>query len=145
MFNKAQQALFKFKTILKAFKTTGLSLFDPQVILDKFNFKEEDRLSSSESTSSVLSASDWRKIEQLLRKAVNDIHNKQSQKLSQSVFSISARCGLLQHENKHLKEALINEKRRRQRGKPLLLEAPPEYYGGAVFWSPNKVKDARDC
>src|SRR5204863_4016774 len=72
------------------------------------------------------------------------IYNKQSQKLSRLVFSISARCSLLQHENKRLKEALINEKRRRQRGKPLLLEAPPEYYGGAVFWSPNKVKDARD-
>ena len=50
---------------------------------------------------------------------------------------------LLQHENKQLKEALINEKKRRQRGKPLLLEAPQEYNGGAVFWSPSKVKDAR--
>ena len=40
---------------------------------------------------------------------------------------------LLQHENKQLKEALINEKKHQQRGKPLLLKAPQEYNGGAVF------------
>ncbi|KAF2279718.1 uncharacterized protein EI97DRAFT_360424, partial [Westerdykella ornata] len=44
------------------------------------------------------------------------------------------------HENKQLKEALLNEKKRRQRGKPLLLEASQEYHGGAVFWSPSKAE-----
>ena len=77
MFNKAQQVLFKSKTILKAFKTTSLLLFNPKVILNKFNFKEEDQLSLSKSTSLVLSALDQRKIKQLLRKAFNNIYNKQ--------------------------------------------------------------------
>ncbi|KAF2276621.1 uncharacterized protein EI97DRAFT_351024, partial [Westerdykella ornata] len=44
------------------------------------------------------------------------------------------------HENEKLCEALYYEKRRRQRGKPLLLEAPAEYHGGAVFWSPTKQR-----
>jgi hypothetical protein len=39
---------------------------------------------------------------------------------------------------------LINEKKRRKRGKALPLQAAEEYHGGAVFWSPGKVKDARD-
>ena len=43
-----------------------------------------------------------------------------------------------------LKEALINEKKRRKRGKALPLEAAEEYHGGAIFWSPRKVKEARD-
>jgi hypothetical protein len=43
-----------------------------------------------------------------------------------------------------LKEALINEKQRRKRGKALPLEAAEEYYGGAVFWSPSRVDKARD-
>jgi hypothetical protein len=45
---------------------------------------------------------------------------------------------------KGLREALINERTRRKRGKPLLLQEPEEYQGGAVFWSPRKVKEARD-
>ncbi|KAF1962505.1 nucleotide-diphospho-sugar transferase [Byssothecium circinans] len=53
---------------------------------------------------------------------------------------MAVRTTLLQHENEQLKEALVNEKKRRQRGKPLLLEAPQEYHGGVVFWSPSKQK-----
>jgi hypothetical protein len=51
---------------------------------------------------------------------------------------------LLKDENNRLKEALINEKKKRQRGKPLLLEPAPEYNGGAQFWSPQKVQEARE-
>ena len=51
---------------------------------------------------------------------------------------------LLENENNRLREALINEKKKRQRGKALLLKAPPQYDGGAIFWSPNKVQEARD-
>jgi hypothetical protein len=57
---------------------------------------------------------------------------------------IAVKNQLLQHKNKQLREALVNEKKRRQRGKPLLLQAPEEYNGGAIFWSPSKVQDARD-
>jgi hypothetical protein len=39
---------------------------------------------------------------------------------------------------------LINERLRRKRGKALPLEVPKEYHGGAVFWSPSKVKEARN-
>jgi hypothetical protein len=41
-------------------------------------------------------------------------------------------------------QALINERQRRKRGKALPLQAAEEYHGGAVFWSPRKVKEARD-
>jgi hypothetical protein len=43
-----------------------------------------------------------------------------------------------------LKEALINERQRRKRGKALPLEVAEEYHGGAVFWSLRKVKEARN-
>ncbi|KAI0568614.1 hypothetical protein Alg130_12028, partial [Pyrenophora tritici-repentis] len=57
---------------------------------------------------------------------------------------MAVQTSLLQHENERLREALINEKKRRQRGKQLLLEAPEQWAGGAVFWSPQKVQQARD-
>jgi hypothetical protein len=54
------------------------------------------------------------------------------------------RLVLAEYENVRLKEALINERKRRKRGKALPLEAEEEYYGGAVFWSLRKVNKARD-
>ncbi|KAH3941111.1 hypothetical protein HBH53_206810 [Parastagonospora nodorum] len=43
-----------------------------------------------------------------------------------------------------LKEALINEKKRKNQGKAPPLEDAEEYHSGGVFWSPRKVQDARD-
>jgi hypothetical protein len=91
-----------------------------------------------------LSASNWRKTEGLLRQVVKDRGDRRAQKLSQAFHQISTQKTLLEHEVKGLREALINERTRRKRGKPLLLEEPEEYHGGAVFWSPRKVKDARE-
>ncbi|KAF1999448.1 hypothetical protein P154DRAFT_399488, partial [Amniculicola lignicola CBS 123094] len=87
---------------------------------------------------------DWRKIERLLHQVVTDIYDKRSRQLSQTIHSISVRNILLENENNRLKEALVNEKKKRQRGKPLLLKAPTQYDGGAIFWSPQKVQEARD-
>ena len=132
-FYKAWTTSFKESTILKAFEVTGLSPLNPQVVLKKFTIPvdERDRPSSSDSSTSVLSASDWRKIERLLRQVVEDMYDTRAQKLSRTMHSLAVQKALTDHENKRLKEALINEKKRRQRGKPLLLEAPSEDNGGA--------------
>ncbi|KAF1935262.1 hypothetical protein EJ02DRAFT_485874, partial [Clathrospora elynae] len=98
----------------------------------------------SDSDSSALSASNWRKTESLLRQVVKDRGDPQAQKLSQAFHSISVQKMLLEQEIQGLREALINERLRRKQGKALPLEALEEYHGGAVFWSPSKVKEARD-
>ncbi|KAF2822388.1 hypothetical protein CC86DRAFT_396655 [Ophiobolus disseminans] len=49
---------------------------------------------------------------------------------------------LLRHENEGLKEALIVKKRHRKVSKPLNLQQREEYYGGAMFWLPQKVREA---
>jgi hypothetical protein len=141
LFYRAWEASFKETTILKAFEATGLSPFNPEVILKRFNTTLS---SSSDSESSALSASDWRKIERLLRQVVADQGNRQVKRLSQVLHSNSVQNAVLKDEVVKLREALINERTRRKRGKPLLLEEPEEYHGGAVFWSPRKVKEARD-
>jgi len=98
LFYSAWHASFKEKTILKAFKTTGISPPDPQAILKRFNVEDEERPSSSESTTSVLSASDWRKIERLLRQTVEDIYDSRASKLSHTIHAISVQKTLLQHK-----------------------------------------------
>jgi hypothetical protein len=143
LFYRAWQASFKETTILKAFEATGLSPFEPEVILKRFN-QQPTQGCLSDSDSSALSASNWRKTEGLLRQVVKDRGDRRAQKLSQAFHQISTQKTLLEYEVKSLREALINERTRRKRGKPLLLEEPEEYHGGAIFWSPRKVKDARE-
>ncbi|KAF1955815.1 hypothetical protein CC80DRAFT_367801, partial [Byssothecium circinans] len=58
------------------------------------------------------------------------------------IHQLSIRSVLAEHENVRLKEALINERQRRKRGRALPLEAEEEYHGGAVFWSPRKKAEA---
>ncbi|KAL6153674.1 hypothetical protein ACJBU6_06979 [Exserohilum turcicum] len=140
LFQAAWQASFKEKTILNAFKATGLSPFNPEVILQRFPISDP----MSDSDSSALSASDWRRIERLLRQVVADQGDRQVKRLSQVLHSSSVQNSLLKEEVRKLREALVNERTRRKRGKPLPLQEAEEYHGGAVFWSPRKVKEARD-
>ncbi|KAF2821582.1 hypothetical protein CC86DRAFT_411262 [Ophiobolus disseminans] len=74
MFMAAWETLLKKETILKAFEATGLSPLNPEVILKRFNQPAQSGY-SSDSDSSALSASDWRKTERLLRQvAEQDYH-----------------------------------------------------------------------
>ncbi|KAF2830017.1 hypothetical protein CC86DRAFT_344886 [Ophiobolus disseminans] len=124
----AWEASFKKTTILKAFEATGLSPFKPEAILKRSHLKATEQ-ASSDSESSTL---------------IKDRGDPRAQKLSQAFHLISVQKSLLAQEAKGLKEALINERLRRKQGKSLPLKAPEEYHGGAVFWSPRKVKEARD-
>jgi hypothetical protein len=143
MFIAAWEASFKKDTILKAFKATGLSPLKPEVILKRFNQPAQSG-QSSDSDSSALSASDWRRIRQLVDRVVAERDQRKISKLNQTIHQLSIRSVLAEHENVRLKEALINERQRRKRGKALPLEAGEDYHGGAVFWSPRKVNEARD-
>ena len=111
LFWKAWESSFKETTILNSFKATGISPLEPDAILKRFTNTNPDEQGSRESSTPVLSASDWRKIERLLRVVVKDIKADESKKISQSFHSISVQNQLLQHENKGLREALANKKR----------------------------------
>jgi len=143
LFWKAWMSSFKEETILKSFKATGISPFDPEVILQRFNDTTLDEQVSRESSTSALSGSDWRKLDRLVRSAVEDQSSKDAQKLSRSLHHISVQNELLRHEINGLKEALLVKKRHKKKGKPLDLQQRQEYHGGAVFWSPRKVREAR--
>jgi hypothetical protein len=135
---------FSVQNINSGFKHTGLHPFNAEIILQRFTKKPEDRPSSSESSDSVLSAKDWRRIRQLLREAVTDIYDEKSQKLNNTLMSLSTDNILLKLRCEGLERALINEQKRHYKKKPLLLDLPAENEGGAIFYSPQKVQQARD-
>jgi hypothetical protein len=87
LFYRAWQASFQRKQqSFRAFEATGLSPFNPEVILKRFNTSLS---SSSNSESSTLSFPNWKKTEGLLQQVVKDRGDKQVQKLSQAFHQIS--------------------------------------------------------
>jgi hypothetical protein len=53
-------------------------------------------------------------------------------------------CDILRGEIRGLRDALSVKKRHKKKSYTLQLNSPEEYHGGAVFWSPKKVRQAMD-
>jgi hypothetical protein len=139
LFWRAWEASFKESTILRAFESAGLSPFNPEAILQKFRTIAAE----SDSESSNLSATDWRKIRQLVDRAVNHKESRKISQLNRTILKLSTRSKLVERENEKLRKALIKERQRKQRSPPGALEQPEDYHDGADFWSPRKVREAR--
>ena len=144
LFWHAWKTSFTSENILSGFKATGLHPFNPQLIITKFTKNTEDRPSSSSSKGSAIAVEDWKRIEKLLHNVVSNIYDKKAQKLSNTMHALSVENMLLKQQINGLEKSLINEKKRRKRGKPLLLDFPTKNDGGAMFYSPTKVQHARD-
>ncbi|EFQ88795.1 hypothetical protein CFE70_002961 [Pyrenophora teres f. teres 0-1] len=63
--------------------------------------------------------------------------------LRSSVHHLPIQNELLKHENGGLKKALQHKKKHKKKGKALDLQQRQEYQGGAVCWSPRKLRKAR--
>ncbi|EUC27038.1 hypothetical protein COCCADRAFT_31369 [Bipolaris zeicola 26-R-13] len=59
------------------------------------------------------------------------------------MMRLSADTALLQRENEQLRAAPINERQRKERIQPGTIELSDDYHSGATFWSPQKVREAR--
>ncbi|RAQ98855.1 nucleic acid binding [Stemphylium lycopersici] len=130
---------FTESLVLKAFEATGIWPIDANVVLRRFASTPEGERSSS----SGLSDNDWRKMDRLVRAVVKDTEQTESKKLRSSVHHLSVQNKLLKYENKGLKEALQHKKKHKKKGKALDLQQRQEYHGGAVHWSPRKLREAR--
>jgi hypothetical protein len=139
LFWSAWISTFTESLILKAFEATGIWPMDANVILRRFgSTPEPERISSS-----GLSDHDWRKLDRLVRAAVNDSHQYEARKLRSSVHYLSVQHELLKHEKEALKKALQHKKKHKKNGKALDLQQRQEYHGGAVHCSPRKLREAR--
>ena len=130
---------FQEARILKSFEATSISPLNPDVILQRFATEQD----SYKSSTSGYSGEDWRKIERLVRSTVDDQSSRQARKLSSSLHHISVQNELLHNEIKGLRKALLIKKKHTKKSKPLDLQQRQEYHGGAVFWSPRKIREAR--
>lgn len=143
LFWKAWTSSFTEKTILKSFEATGIWPIDPKVVLERFTKTTLDEQESRESSASRLSESDWRKMRELIRVAIKEGAEDEAKKLSLRLHRLQVQNELLRYENEGLKESLVTKKKHDKHSKPLDLQQREEYHGGAVFWSPGRVREAR--
>jgi hypothetical protein len=115
---------------------------EPDVILNRF--AETPASSDLDSnSSSAYSNEDWLKMETLLRRIAKDKSSRDAKKMRRSIHHISVKSSLLQHEIDGLKKTLKTQKKHKKKNKALDLQQRQEYHGGAVFWSPSKINEAR--
>ncbi|KAF1959272.1 hypothetical protein CC80DRAFT_545648, partial [Byssothecium circinans] len=75
----AWEKAFTTKNILSGFEACGLHPFNSEVILSRFSDPKAEQPSSSESSRSVITAEDWRKIAKLLRAVVDNVYDSKAQ------------------------------------------------------------------
>lgn len=134
--------------ITKAFQCTGIWPQDPAPVLQRFDQNQSDNRrdnrSPESSTTSALSASDTTKLFALIKSTVSDLTSDLSKKLCNTIQDIAVQKQLLEQENQGLRESLIIQKKRQNKGKKLPINEPDGSYRGATFWSPHQVQRSRD-
>lgn len=135
---------FREDLIHTAFRATGIWPLNPEAILRRFTYstpEQEQRESSSDS--SVLSVKNWQKTQTLVRSTAKEESSRDTQKILRSLHHLTVQVDLLRTENKGLQEALLLTQKHKKKSKPLDLQQRQEYHGGAVFWSPKKIREAQ--
>jgi hypothetical protein len=84
----------------------------------------------------------WCQTKRLLHTAINSLLFK-AKEVSILLHHLTAQNELLNDKNNGLRKALSTKKKHNKKSKVLDLQQRNEYHGGAVFWSPRKLREAR--
>jgi hypothetical protein len=143
LFVKAWSSSFRKELVLSAFEATGVWPMDRDRIVEKFRKKKERALSKQQIRTAILAERDWREMESLVRSTLKDGAEKQAEVLLRGLHHLHVQNKLLSNENLSLREAITVQKKLSKKSKPLNLQEGEDYTGGAIIYSPRKVKEAR--
>ncbi|KAJ8109812.1 hypothetical protein OPT61_g7186 [Boeremia exigua] len=130
--------------VLSAFRVTGISPPNADVVLDRFRHTSQSRSLLISSGTSAYSGDDWLKACLLLRAEVKDPRSRGARKLGQTIHHLSIQNELLNQEVAGLRATLhLQKKKKQQPNKQLQLPPNEEYAGGAMLWSPRAFQQAR--
>ena len=129
-------------SIKKSFQATGVWPMDAEVILKRFNNNTTQHSGTSE-IGEHGDGDSWHELRKIFDAAVADKAKVEAKQLSASLHSLQTQNELLYHENDNLRAALSTKKKQQEPGYKLDLQQRKEYHGGAVFWSPRKLREAR--
>jgi hypothetical protein len=85
----------------------------------------------------------WRQIHNLIVSTVKDTGSQKAKQLSNAFHSLQTQSELEKHENKELRAALDTQKNCKEKKYSLDFGELRENTGGAMFFTPSKVKEAQ--
>jgi hypothetical protein len=142
LFWSAWSTTMRPELILKSFEATGVWPMDAEVILKRFNATTSGQDEDAE-LGELGDGDSWNDIRKILDAAVTDRANAKSKRLAAAFHSLQVQNELLHHENEGLRAAITTKQRHATKSKTLDLQQRKEYHGGAVLWSPRKLREAR--
>lgn len=145
LFKSAYAKSFTERNIISSFKATGIWPMIPSPVLDRLQpITPPDQADQIDPEApSRLSPADWARIERLLRDTVKVTTAGVARKLTSSVHRLSTQNKLQQLELEGLRASLATKNKRMRYGKPLLLPVSNRTTGGAIFYSPRTVRQAK--
>ena len=143
MFKPAWQKALTPSNIQSAFAAAGIYPYNPSIVLNQIKIRTPtppaSELQAYRQTPATLRA--IRRHIKTIRKDQGALEDKVDQ-LARAAEKLAISKEILQHEINGLQEALLNERKRRKRGKKMGLVDKDEP-GQAVFFSPAKIEAAR--
>jgi len=143
LFNTAWQSALSRQNIRSAFASPGIYPLDPSKVLNILKKKTPSPITSDSETNRKTPES-----VRAIRRTIKAIQQEEGNLTQATELMIKAaqklviRNEILEHQYKGLLTALVNEKKRQKRGKPLGL-IDKDNLGKAQFFSPSKVEAAR--
>jgi hypothetical protein len=142
LFWSAWSKTMRPELILKSFEATGVWPMDAEVILKRFNATTSEQATDAE-LQELGDGDSWNNIQKTLDAAVTDRANSESKRLAAAFHSLQVQNELLHHENEGLRAVISTKQKHATKSKTLDLQQRKEYHGGAVLWSPRKLRAAR--
>jgi hypothetical protein len=139
LFWEAWVESFKKETILQSFLATGIWPKNRIEILKRYSKKKLGNAQRSEPTIN----NEWIRIERVLRAAVGPVVSDEAKKLSTELHHLAVQNSLIHLENEGLRSSLDTHKKRKKEKKALDIQPRKEYWGGAHFYSPRKIREAQ--
>jgi hypothetical protein len=84
-----------------------------------------------------------RKVDKVFKSAVHDNNERDAQLRRRTLHKLTVQKELLNLENKNLRKAVLNKKKRSKKSEPLDLQLRKEHHNKPLFFSPRKVREAR--
>jgi hypothetical protein len=149
LFKQAYEQAFTVANITSGWQKTGLQPLNPHIVLQSLSTQPKSNTASRPATSgssnhSIISTSDWKKINTMLREAMGDILGYEERRVLKVCHQLQVQNKLLKAEIQGLHEAVRTEKAKKKRKKPLFANLRDNEGAGAIFFSPAKVQAARE-
>jgi len=143
LFRTAWQSALTLQNIRSSFASAGIYPFNPSVILNKVQRSTPSPPPSDDEKprSTPNSVRAIRRTIKAISKEGEDL-SENVQLLIRATEKLSIQNEILRHDNRDLYDTLVQEKKRRKRGKPMGL-FDKENPGEAQFFSPSKVEALR--